>query len=70
MWLLVEVLCVDLLKVHQGSLASEEMSVKAKAESGINSQNIIMTTMQKFKIKISWHKNDLLDNVRVLSGQD
>lgn len=69
MWLVVEVLCVDLLKVHQGSLASEEMSVKAKAESGINSQNI-MATMQKFKIKISWHKNDLLDNVRVLSGQD
>lgn len=50
MWLVVGVLCVDLLEVHQGSLPSEEMSVKAKA--GINSQNIMMTT--KFKIKISW----------------
>lgn len=47
--------------MHQGSLSSEE----AKAESGINSQNI-MTAIKNFR-KI--HKNNLLDNIRALSGQ-
>lgn len=55
--------------MHQGSLVSEQMSVKENAESGINSQNIIIMTIQKFKIRSSLHRNNLLDSIRVLSGQ-
>lgn len=62
-------MCRYFLKVHQGSLASEEMSVKENAESGINSQNIMIMTIQKFKMKSSLHRNNLLDSIRVLSGQ-